>query len=85
MVSRYELFQWTLADLDEAAGVMAEQTANSLLPHVTMMCDDWVHGSHAEEARLESIRQRLVDEIERVRSDRVQRRQRKEVELEPEG
>jgi hypothetical protein len=70
VVSDYQIFQWPLTALDKAAAKMAKNTANALLPHVVVMCDEWAKMSPTEAARRERIRQELVDEIERVRAMR---------------
>ncbi|HEY5657248.1 MAG TPA: hypothetical protein VIY27_05625 [Myxococcota bacterium] len=84
VVAYYGLFQWKIDDLDTVAAKMAEQTARSLSPHMAEMCDDWITERRAEEARLEQIRQQLVEEIQRVRLERA-RAQHRELEVRIEG
>ena len=80
--------------LERSIGRMTARTASTfirglgddfvekLFPHGHHKCADWRSGQLEEEARLERIREELVEEIERVRRERVEWKRRKLLELE---
>jgi hypothetical protein len=77
------LFAYPIDGLDESIREIADQFAETLLPHARHMCLDWINGELEKEARLQEIREGLVEEIERIRQRRRDdEEQRKELNLE---
>jgi hypothetical protein len=79
------LFEKPISDLDAYIRGRADDFADKLLPHARHMCADWTSGRLEEQARLERIRAKLTEEIERVRRARAEWEHRKtlEIEIEP--
>ena len=78
------LFESPLDQMATEAALLADRLAAELSPHARIMCDDWIAGQHAEEARLEQIRKELVGEMEEIRRQRAEReRQRKDLVISP--
>jgi len=75
------VFEHPVADVEYYARKSAEVFVDELLPHAREKCEDWRTGALREEARLRRIQKQLADEIERIRRNRVEDRQRRELEV----
>jgi hypothetical protein len=78
------LFSIPSHQLEAHVRELADEFAAKLSPYARELCADWFGGRFEEEARLERIRRGLVEEIERIRSQRREKRSHKRLELEVE-
>jgi len=75
------VFEHPVADVEHFSSKSAEAFVDELLPHAREKCEDWRTGALREEARLRRIQKQLAEEIERIRRDRVENRQRRELDV----
>jgi len=77
-VGEYEsLFEIRVSDLPKAAEGFADEVATGFRPRSLQRCRDRESALREEESKLEQLRERLAEEIQRVHREQAEQQRRK--------